>query len=192
MKAPRTVGILIFDEVEELDFVGPFEVFGMAEKIRAGSFRPLTIGVDRGAVKGVNGLVVMPDHEIDTAPPLDILVVPGGRGTRREMANPKVLKFVSRAFDECELVTSVCTGALVLASAGLLDGKEATTHWAALGELRQFDKVRVRHARHIRQGKVITSAGVSSGINMALYVVGLLHGPKLKMETAKQIEFSLR
>jgi transcriptional regulator GlxA family with amidase domain len=187
----RSVGILVFDDVEELDFVGPFEVFAMASKLRSGTFEVFTVGVERAEFRGFNGLRVRADCTMERAPKIDVLVVPGGRGARRLMSNQAALDFVRRAYRTCELVTSVCTGALVLASAGLLDGRRATTHWGNLEELRKFKLVRVDHKRYIKQGKVITSAGVSSGINMALYVVGLLYGAKLKTQTAKQVEFAL-
>ena len=185
------MGILVFDGAEELDFVGPFEVFGMAAKLQPGTFNVFTVGVDRKEVKAFNGLRINAEHKIDECPTIDILVIPGGRGARREMSNPRVLKFLNRAYRSSELITSVCTGALILASAGLLDGRKATTHWGAIGELRKFKKVTVEHRKYVKQGKIITSAGVSSGINMALYVVGLLYGPQLKTQTAKEIEFKI-
>jgi transcriptional regulator GlxA family with amidase domain len=185
----RNVGILVFDDVEELDFVGPFEVFAVAADIRPGSFKVFTVAVDRKEVRAFNGLRIKADYTLEEHPMIDVLVVPGGNGTRREMSNPKVLDFLNRVNGKCELMTSVCTGALMLASAGLLDGRKATTHWGALAELKKFKKVTVEHRRYVKQGKFITSAGISSGINMALYVVGLLVGAKLQTQTAKQIEF---
>ena len=187
-----SVGILVFDGVEELDFAGPLEVFGTAAKLDPKSFTVLTIGVRGREAKGTNGLVVEADRTLEGSPRTDILVVPGGRGTRREMHNPELLRFVRDAAESCDLVASVCTGALILASAGLLDGKKATTHAAALLELRAFPKVKVEHRRYLQQGNIITSAGISAGIDMALFVVGKLCGESLRLATAREMEYRLR
>ena len=101
----------------------------------------------------------------------------------------RALQFVKKRAENCEYVASVCTGALILAAAGMLNGKRATTHWAALDELRQFSKIRVEHRRYIRQGKIVTSGGISAGIDMALYLVGLFHGPRLRKEVAHRMEY---
>lgn len=185
----RKVGILVFDGVEELDFAGPLEVFGSAAKIDPESFQVFTVGVRGRTAKAINGLSVTADYSLEDCPRLDILVVPGGRGTRTEMKNPVLLSFIRGASEKCELVASVCTGSLVLAAAGLLDGKRATTHRAALNELRAFPKVHVEHRRYIRQGRVITSAGISAGIDMALYLVGQLRGERLRRLTAEAMEY---
>jgi transcriptional regulator GlxA family with amidase domain len=187
----RNVGILVFNEVEELDFTGPLEVFGAAGRLKENSFRPFTIASSSRTVRGRYGLRISPEYTFRSCPHLDLLVVPGGRGSRREMRKIQTLEFVRRRAASCELVTSVCTGALILAAAGLLDNKKATTHWAALDELRAFPSVKVQHARYLRQGKVITSGGVSAGIDMALYVVGRLHGRGFQRKVARQIEYRL-
>jgi transcriptional regulator GlxA family with amidase domain len=187
----RNVGILVFNKVEELDFTGPLEVFGAAGRLKENSFRPFTIASSRRTVRGRYGLRIIPEYAFRGCPHLDLLVVPGGRGSRREMRNVQTLQFVKRRAASCELVTSVCTGALILAAAGLLDNKRATTHWAALDELRAFPRVRVQHARYLRQGKVITSGGVSAGIDMALYVLGLLYGKGFQKNVARQVEYPL-
>lgn len=185
----RRVAILVFDGVEELDFVGPLEVFGVTNRLKPGSMPTFTIGASGEEIRGVNGLTVKPLHRFQTTPGFDILVVPGGSGARREMKNSETLAFVRRAADNCELVASVCTGSLILAAAGLLDGRRATTHWAALDELKQFLQVHVDHQRFIRQGSIITSSGISAGIDMALHVVEDFQGPKVSREVAHRMEY---
>src|SRR2546423_14324045 len=137
----RAVGILIFDDVEVLDFCGPFEVFSVARPAgedadEARLFRALTIAPEARLVTCRGGLLVQPHHSIADHPPLDILVVPGGQGTRREITNPVVLDWIAAQDTRTELTTSVCTGAFLLAARGLLDGKRATTHWASIDWLR--------------------------------------------------------
>ncbi len=184
----KRVAILVFDEVEELDFVGPLEVFGVTNRLKPDAMPAFTIGASGEEIRGVNGLTVKPLHSFQTTPGFDILVVPGGRGARREMANPETLAFVKRAAHSCELVASVCTGSLILAAAGLLDGKRATTHWAALDELRQFPGVHVDHQRFIRQGSIVTSSGISAGIDMALHLVEEIQG-SISREVAHRTEY---
>ncbi len=185
----RKVGILVFDEVEELDFAGPLEVFGTAGRLEPDSFEAFTVGDSGRQVRGRYGLSVKPEYSFRGCPEVDVLVVPGGQGARREMRKPRTLRFVRKRAEVCELVASVCTGALILAATGLLDGKRATTHWAALDELRAFPKVRVEHLRYLRQGKIVTSGGVSAGIDMALYVVGVFHGQGPRREVAHRLEY---
>ncbi len=172
-----------------MDFVGPFEVFGVANRLRPGIFEIFTVASLRQGVKGIHGLRVSPDYSFRTCPKVDVLVVPGGAGARREMTNQRTLQFIKKSWKNCEYLVSVCTGALILAATGLLNGKKATTHWAAQDELRVFSKVRVQHRRYIRQGRVVTSGGISAGIDMALYLVGLFHGPALRREVAQRIEY---
>lgn len=169
-----TTGIVLFEEAEELDWAGPFEVFSMA---KTDGDAVVTIAEAPGPIRSANGLRVLADCTFADAPPLDVLVVPGGWGTRREADNPAMLEFVQRVAPGCTWVTSVCTGALVLAAAGLMVGKRATTHWAVLDELRAVEGVEVLdHVRYVRDGNVVSAAGVSAGIDMALWVVGQLYG----------------
>jgi transcriptional regulator GlxA family with amidase domain len=138
-----------------------------------------------------NGLSINPRYSFDDCPQPDILVVPGGYGTRREMKNPVMLEWISRVAPGCQLVLSVCTGALVLGTAGLLDGREATTHFMALDELRAAAPgCTVRDDRRIvDNGNVILSAGVSAGIDMSLHVVARLSGVEVARETARYMEY---
>ncbi len=188
----KNLGIIIFDNVEDLDFTGPLEVFGTTSHLKPNSLYPFTIQRDGREVKTVNGLRVRPDYSFQECPRLDILLVPGGMGTRTEMKDPETLEFVKRNAVTCELVLSVCTGALVLAAAGILNGKRATTHWAVLDQLKAFPQVTVDQSRYVRDGKVVTSAGVSAGIDMALYITKELYGASVCEDVARDIEYPLR
>jgi len=168
-----TTGILLFDGMEELDFAGPFEVFAMAKK---DGDSVVTIAETEGPLQGNLGLRVIPDHTIADAPPLDVLVIPGGMGTRREIENPVILDWVKQVAPGCTWVTSVCTGSMVLDAAGVVDGTNVTTHWAMVEEFGKKAKANVlADRRYVRDGNVVTSAGVSAGIDMALWVVGQLY-----------------
>lgn len=194
---PLTVGMLIFDGVEVLDFCGPFEVFSTAsmpgdapgEERRL--FHVVTIAEARRLVRCRGDLLVMPHHDFSDHPPLDIVVVPGGFGTRRERENPIVLDWIARQHERTAITASVCTGAFLLAACGLLDGRRATTHWASLDWLRQhYPRIHVRaEERVVDEGRLITSAGVSAGIDMALHVVARLFGDDVAAATARDMEY---
>jgi transcriptional regulator GlxA family with amidase domain len=171
---PFTTGVLLFDGAEELDFAGPWEVFTMA---RTEGDRVVTLAERAEPVRAAKGLRVLPDHTLDDAPPLDVLVVPGGEGTLREVDNAALLDWIKSAAAQCTWVTSVCTGSFLLHAAGLVAGARATTHWAMTQELRKRGDVEVlEDARYVRDGNVVTAAGVSAGIDMSLWVVGQLYG----------------
>jgi transcriptional regulator GlxA family with amidase domain len=168
-----TTGILLFDDMEELDFAGPLEVFAMAKKE---GDRVVTIAETEGPVRGNLGLRVLPDHTIADAPPLDVLVVPGGLGTRREAENPALLDWIKQAAANCTWITSVCTGSMLLEAAGVVEGRKVTTHWSMIDTFREKKGVTVLDGRrYVRDGNVVTAAGVSAGIDMALWVVGQLY-----------------
>lgn len=170
-------GMLLFDGVEELDFAGPWEVFTMGKLLRPDD-RVVTIARSRDPVRCAKGMRVLADHTLQDAPALDVLLVPGGDGTRSLMKEREVLDFVQRCAARAQWTTSVCSGSLVLAAAGLLDGRAATTHWVVLPELRRFEQVEVlEHVRYVRDGQIVTSAGVSAGIDMALWLFGQLASP---------------
>lgn len=196
------VGILIFDDVEVLDFAGPFEVFSRTrlepgvESRRSDAsapFRVFTVAATSAPVTATGGLVVTPHYSFDNAPPIDLLVVPGGFGTRGLLGNTQTLDWIRSVSGQAELTTSVCTGALLLAKIGLLQGKNATTHWGAYDLLASIDSTIAvdRNARVVGSGP-ITSAGISAGIDMALSVVEKLHGKAVADETAHYMEFARR
>lgn len=188
----RTVLFLLFDDVEPLDFAGPYEVFcttGRRQSLEP--FRPATVAATRDAVRARGGLRVLPDYSFSEAPEADILLIPGGFGTRRLMGDEVVIDWIRRAAAGAELVLSVCTGALLLGRAGLLDGLDATTHYLTYDLLREVaPEARVRPgARFLDNGKIIVSAGVSAGIDMSFHVVERLLGPEAAAETARYIEY---
>lgn len=188
----RRVCIVIFDEVEVLDFCGPFEVFtvtGGREGLTP--FEVCVVAQENRAIKARGGLVVKPAYSFENCPQPDILLMPGGMGTRREMNNPGMLRWLRCNAEGAELVLSVCSGALVLAKAGLLNDLSATTHHRALDELRAIDPdIAVDgEKRFIDNGRVIVSAGISAGIDMSLHVVARLLGKEQALETAQYMEY---
>ena len=196
----RNVAILIFDDVEVLDFAGPFEVFSRT-RLESGvesrrsdegaPFHVFTIARTRDPVTATGGLTVVPRHSFGDAPRIDVLVVPGGFGTRRLLNDEPTLAWIREVAGEAEQTASVCTGALLLAQAGLLDGQRATTHWAALDLLESLDRgVQVdRESRVVDEGRIVTSAGVASGIDMAFHLVERWLGREVADETARYIEY---
>lgn len=171
-----TIGILAFDDAEELDFVGPWEVFTMAALGREDPRVVLVAQHDR-PVRCAKGLRVVPDCTFEDAPGLDVVLVPGGQGTRREVENQVLVEWLRKASARCAWITSVCTGALLLHEAGPARGRRVTTHWAFVEPLRARGEVTVlEKVRYVRDGNVVTAAGVSAGIDMALWLVGQLYG----------------
>lgn len=192
MAMTRSVGIVIFPDVEVLDFCGPFEVFSVAgRQIVPGAFEVFTVAQREGALLARNGLSVTAKHTFDDAPHIDILLIPGGQGTRPLMHEPPVLEWIAKRAQSAELVLSVCTGALLLAKAGLLKGLAATTHHAAIELLKQSaPATEIReHERYVDNGRVITSAGVAAGIDMSFFVVEKLLGREAAEKTARYIEY---
>lgn len=192
MSQPRNVAILIFDEVEVLDFCGPFEVFGVTGRSHEDApFNVYTVAERSEPVLARNGLSVNPRYTLADCPPPDLLVIPGGLGARKEMHNAVVIDWIKRCAEPAELVLSVCTGALLLANAGLLNALAATTHHHAFDLLREAaPQTEVREGeRFVDNGKVITSAGISAGIDMSLHVVAKLLGDDVARETAQRMEY---
>jgi transcriptional regulator GlxA family with amidase domain len=193
----KRVGIVIFDEVEVLDFCGPYEVFSVTrlheEKRREESspFDVLLVAEHPGPVIATGKMKVIPHETFDSCPPLDILVVPGGWGTRKELSNPVMLNWLRARAVEVETLTSVCTGSMLLGFAGILNGLRATTHWRSLDWMRDsFPAVSVDYGKHfVEDGRVITSAGISAGIDMALRVVARYCGEEIARATAKHMEY---
>ena len=191
----RNVAIFIFDEVEVLDFCGPFEVFSVTGK-REGlnPFNVYTVAQERRPILARNELSINPRYTFADCPPPDILLIPGGFGTRREMNNSVVRDWVKRHLQSAEHLLSVCTGALILAKAELLNGLTATTHHGAIAlltELAPNAKIEAEK-RFIDNGKIIISAGISAGIDMSLYVVAKLLGKEQAWETAQYMEYDWR
>jgi len=198
-EGPLSVAILIFDDVEVLDFAGPYEVFSRTrlepgvesrQSEASAPFRVFTVAARPGPIAAVGGLRVIPDYDYDSAPPIDILVVPGGFGTRQLIDDTQVLDWIRLAAASARQVTSVCTGALLLASAGLLAERRATTHWGALDLLASMDaSIRVERDARVVEDGIITSAGVSAGIDMAFVVVERLHGAAVAEDTARYMDY---
>jgi transcriptional regulator GlxA family with amidase domain len=191
------VGIVVFDDIEVLDFCGPFEVFAttrLTEVNRRETLSPfdvVLVAERPGPVTTTGGMTVLPHHTFENCPHLDVVVAPGGWGTRQELKNPAMLAFLKARAAEAETVTSVCTGSMLLGFAGLLDGLHATTHWRSLDWMRDsFPSVQVEYDKHfVQDGRVFTSAGISAGIDMALKVVEHYCGEEIARTTARHMEY---
>jgi transcriptional regulator GlxA family with amidase domain len=191
----RNVAILLFDEVEVLDFAGPFEVFGVTDSLRSnGDFKVFTVGLVPGAIRARNGLKVIPDFNLDDCPQPHILVVPGGWGTRTLLGNVVLLEWIRKRSRAAEVTMSVCTGSLLLAKAGLLDGLRITTHHSAIDSLKELAQRSTvdPSARFHDNGSVLTSAGISAGIDCSLHLVGRLLGDDVANATAAHMEYERR
>ena len=199
MTCKLQVGVLVFDDVEVLDFAGPFEVFsrtrttpGLESRRSEDSapFNVFAVAPRPGPIVATGGLKVVPHFDFTTGPSIDVLVVPGGFGTRPLLEDADVLNWIRRTAAGAERVTSVCTGALLLAQAGLLAGRRATTHWSSLDRLAGLDaSITVDGGQRVVDDVVITSAGVSAGIDMAFTVVAAYCGREVAVETARYIEY---
>jgi transcriptional regulator GlxA family with amidase domain len=193
----RRVGILVFPDVEVLDFCGPFEVFSVVRLDEArrreepSPFDVLLVSPDAGPVVATGGLRVIPDCTLETCPELDVLVVPGGWGTRRALHDGRLREWIAARGVAVDTLTSVCTGAMLVGGAGLLDGRRATTHWRSLDWMAEaFPRTTVVRDRHVvDDGQVVTSAGISAGIDMALRVVARYHGEAIARATARHMEY---
>lgn len=196
----RTVAILLFNEIEVLDFAGPFEVFGVAGYFSGNAHFQVFTVAERGPVYARNGLCINPTYLLNDHPKADIIVIPGGGGyhtdgtpfgSRREVNNEQLLAWIRRSAETAELVLSVCTGALLLAKAGLLDSLSATTHYMAIDSLSQLapSTTVLPTERYVDNGKIITSAGISAGIDMSLYTVSKLLGKEVADETARYMQY---
>ncbi|ALQ68449.1 DJ-1/PfpI family protein [Bacillus thuringiensis] len=185
-----SVGIFLFNDVEVLDFAGPFEVFSVTEADKEKTFTVYTVSQNGEMITARNGLKVQPDYSIEDLPPIDILIIPGGKGVRE---NETIINWVRQQMKEVKLMTSVCTGALLLAKAGLLEGLKATTHWASIQTFKKdFPNVEVmENVKFVDEGQIITSAGISAGINMSFHIVKNLLGVEVAEETAKSMEYDI-
>ena len=196
MVQSKTVGILLFHEVEVLDFAGPFEVFsiatepGQTQKL----FSVKTIAVHKEIISARNGLKVLPDYDFSDCPALDLLIIPGGYGAEEiEIKNPVLLNWIRQRASETRIVASICTGAFLLAEAGLLDGKHATTHWMDIDRLaHDYPEISVvRNVKLVDEGAVLTAGGISAGINLAFHLIKNLIGADAAAYTAKRMEYDI-
>jgi len=188
----RNVAILLFDDVEVLDFAGPFEVFAVTDEVRGfNTFHVYTVAAGPTPVRARNGLRVVPDHTLTHCPPPDLLVIPGGFGTRALVLQPAVVAWVKAQSARAELTMSVCTGAIVLGRAGVLDGLRATTHHECFDLLRESapHTTVVETERFVDNGRILTAAGISAGIDCSLHVVARLIGPEAAEATARYMEY---
>jgi|SRR5215472_3592869 len=185
-----TYGLLIFHGAEELDFAGPWEVFTTSKMLRDNADSVVLIAERADPVRCAKGMRVVPDHTLDSHPPLDVLLIPGGLGTRREVGNAAVIDWIRKVSAETAWTTSVCTGALLLHEAGPARGRRVATHFAFEDTLRaRGDVTVVRDARYVVDGNLVTSQGVSAGIDMALWLVGRLHGREHARAVRRYIQY---
>jgi len=193
----KNIGILLFENIEVLDFCGPFEVFSITRlnedkrREELSPFHAFLVAETKQPIAATGGMRVLPDFDLNDCPELDVLVVPGGLGTRHEMNNERLLGWIADRSRQVETMASVCTGAMLLGKAGLLDGKRATTHWRALEWMQElFPKTRVEKELHVvEEGSLFTSAGISAGIDMALKVVCHYYGKTVARATARYMEY---
>lgn len=195
-----SIGIYVFPDVEVLDFAGPYEVFTTASRVFRRThpaspelFSVFTVAKEAGTFRARAGLQAQADYSFSTRPAIDVLIVPGGV-VDAELAAPEVTDWISQIAASAALTASVCTGAFLLAKAGLLNGKSATTHWEDIPDMRaMFPSVEIlENRRWVEQGNVITSGGISAGIDMSLHIVERLAGRELALHTARQMEFDWR
>lgn len=196
-RSTRNVGIYLYDDVEVLDFSGPFEVFSTASRVKTRivpastePFRLFTLAASAGRVTARGGLIITPEYYLSNHPNLDVLIVPGGVVTI-EMEKPAVIQWIKDVSSRAEITASICTGAFLLARAGLLDGLPATTHWEDQADLQSmFPRINVQSKkRWVDNGRIVTSAGISAGIEMSLHLVARLENEELAIKTAHQMEF---
>lgn len=190
------VGILLFNEVEVLDFAGPFEVFSLTTYPDTDNkpFIVKTISETGNMINARNGLKIKPDYNFNDKIDFDILIIPGGYGAEEiEINNLNVIKWIKNKFNNVDILASVCTGSFLLAKTGILDDKNATTHWMDIKKLKNdFPKIKVhKNIKYIEDGKIITAGGVSAGINMSLYIIEKLLNKDIARYTAKRMEYDI-
>lgn len=191
---PYNIGILLFNEVEVLDFAGPFEVFSLAEHpaTQEKAFKVHTISQNGQIIHARNGLQVLAEYSFNNHPNLDYLIIPGGYGAEAiEIHNKAVIDWLTSQSKEVKMIASVCTGAFLLAEAGILENKKATTHWMDIERLEaDYPEIAVqRNQKYVDEGKVITSGGISAGIHMSLYLVSKIISKQVAIDTAKRMEY---
>ena len=189
----KNLAILVFDDVEVLDFAGPFEVFSVTDELSHHTrLNVYTLGLSSAPVTAKNGLRVIPDFALGACPQPDYLVIPGGFGTRALLEDKTLLTWLAQTAPLCENILSVCSGAMVLAKAGLLNGLKATTHHEIFPELEALapETQIIKDQRFVDNGKILTSAGVAASIDMCLYMVARLFGEDTAIASARYIEYN--
>lgn len=191
MTSCKSIGVFLFHGAEELDWAGPWEVLGAWSVLAPEESKVFTVAREPGLVRCAKGLRVMPDYDWTTSPPIEVLVYPGGEGVRSHIGDLEIRSWLCGLRATGTLLTSVCTGALVYADAGLLDGHAATTHWQALERLGGMgSRITVRRQeRVVDDGSIVTAAGVSAGIDMALHLVARLSSPQRAEQVRKYIQY---
>jgi transcriptional regulator GlxA family with amidase domain len=186
------VGIFLFNDVELLDFAGPYEVFSVTSELNDYQlFKVFTISQDGKEIKTVNGLKILPDFSFGNHPDIDVFIIPGGVGTKLEMSKPAVLKWIHQNYQTSQLTFSVCSGARILGKLGLLDDLECITHHEVIPDLQEIAPRAIinRQKRFIDNGRILTSAGISAGIDLSLYVVEKIYGMQVKNKTIVYMEY---
>ena len=190
------IGILLFDGVEELDFVGPYEVFTVANAVAREQGSPplndvLLLSEGKREITCAKGMQVLAQAAMEEAGDIDVICIPGGRGSRQAVKNPELLHWVAERARACTWVTSVCTGAFVLAAAGLTKGRRITTHWSAFDEFAALglEGELLSGPRYVRDGNLVTAAGISAGIDMALWLTGQMHGVGIARAVQREMQY---
>ena len=188
----KNIGILIFNDIELLDFAGPYEVFSVTNELNNNNLcKTFTIEEQNRTIDSVNGLKIISDYSFKNCPKIDILVIPGGVGTKALLEQEEVLKWVLDRYDESEITFSVCSGTRILGKIGLLDGIKYTTHHEVMEDMNQIapKAIIVSGKRFIDNGKLLTSAGISAGIDLSLYLVEKIFGKEIREKTQAYMEY---
>lgn len=188
----NNVGIFLFNDIELLDFAGPYEVFSVTSELNNYQlFKVFTISSDGTEIKSINGLRVVPDFSFDTHPPINILVIPGGVGTRAEINKREVLDWITKIYENSRITMSVCSGARILGVLGLLDYLEVTTHHEVTNHLGEIapNTIINQNKRYVDNGKIMTAGGISAGIDLSLHIVNKLHGETTENKTIRYMEY---
>lgn len=192
MNKKRNIAILIFDDAEVLDFAGPFEVFSVTSELNNQELlNVFTIAKEKVPIKAVNGLSVNPKYSFDDHPPINLLIIAGGAGTRQQMEDEDTLKWITQTKDQLEYLVSICSGARLLGVLGLLDNSAYCTHHEVYEHMKQIvpSGIPQANARFVRSGNIFTSGGISAGIDLSFHIVALLHGENIALKTATYMEY---
>lgn len=186
------IGIFLFNDIELMDFAGPYEVFSVATELHDHSlFNVFTITEDGAGIRSINGLRVMPDYDFKNHPHIDVLIVPGGNGTKIEMTKDHVLQWLKEQYHNSQVTMTICSGTRLLGKLGLLDNLKITTHHEVISDIKVIVPTAIieEKARFVDNGKILTSAGISAGIDLSLYVVAKLFGKEVANKAAIYMEY---